>query len=328
MSDTPSVTKVGVYVDAANIVMNGGYGMRFDVLRRFACRDGSQAVRLNVYLAFDEDRARLDQAYRNSNREFHLVLRDLGYKVIQKPVKRYVDDKGNQVVKSNADLDLAVDALLQSDNLDRVLLVSGDGDFVQVVRALQNKGCRVEAMAFRNVSGELRREADLFLSGYLVPNLLPFEDRPKNQWGESGHRVRGVCYHYEPQRGFGFVRFLTKLTPFLWVTDTRLPESPYETAFLHYSEIRFEDRQIQDELPSRDLILEFELVKEDRGFVAKNVEVTYSYSGTRRQGHGREPNSVRRIDGVSRTPIGEFGEWPEEVEEMLPQDDEADGQHI
>ena len=36
---------------------------------------------------------------------------------------------------------------------------TGDGDFVQVVRALQNKGCRVEVLAFDNVSEELRREA-------------------------------------------------------------------------------------------------------------------------------------------------------------------------
>lgn len=303
------LTKVGVYVDAANIVMNGGYGMRFDVLRRFACRDGGQAVRLNVYLAFDEERAKQDEAYRSSNREFHLVLRDLGYKVIQKPVKRYPDDKGNTVMKSNADLDLAVDALLQSDNLDRVLLVSGDGDFVQVVRALQNKGCRVEVVAFQNVSGELRREADLFFSGYLVPNLLPFQDRLKNQWGALGHRVRGVCYHYEDQKGFGFIRFLTKMTPYLWVTDTRQEESPYDTAFLHCSEIRLQDRYIQDELPSRDIILEFELREGDKGNVATNVEAVYSYGG-RAARFAREPYNSRRAVGAANA-LGDIPDWPE-----------------
>jgi uncharacterized LabA/DUF88 family protein len=101
--------------------------------------------------------------------QFFAVLRDFGYKVIQKEVKWFTDEDGNQVAKANADLDLAVDALMQSDNLDRVVLVTGDGDFVQVVRALQNKGCRVEVVAFRNVSSELRREADLFYSGQRSP---------------------------------------------------------------------------------------------------------------------------------------------------------------
>ncbi len=36
------MTKIGVYVDSMNIVRNGGYGMRYEVLRRFATRNGGQ----------------------------------------------------------------------------------------------------------------------------------------------------------------------------------------------------------------------------------------------------------------------------------------------
>ena len=46
--------KVGIYVDVANIAQNGGYGIAYDVLREFACRNHGTAVRLNAYLAFDE----------------------------------------------------------------------------------------------------------------------------------------------------------------------------------------------------------------------------------------------------------------------------------
>ena len=52
-----SSSKVGVYVDAENLRLNGGFGMQYDVLREFACRDGAEAARLNVYVAYDEDRA-------------------------------------------------------------------------------------------------------------------------------------------------------------------------------------------------------------------------------------------------------------------------------
>ena len=40
--------KVGVYVDVANLAMNGGFRMRYEVLRAFACRGGYEAVRLRL----------------------------------------------------------------------------------------------------------------------------------------------------------------------------------------------------------------------------------------------------------------------------------------
>ncbi|MDX1373812.1 MAG: NYN domain-containing protein, partial [Nitrososphaeraceae archaeon] len=153
-----SHAKLGVYVDAANISRNGGQRMKYDILREFACRDHAEAIRLNVYLSYDEERAECSSIYREKARSYQSALREIGYKVIEKRVKWFEDEAGNRFGKANADLDMAVDVLLQSENLDRVLLVTGDGDFVQVVRALQNKGCRVEVLAFDNVSEELRRE--------------------------------------------------------------------------------------------------------------------------------------------------------------------------
>jgi uncharacterized LabA/DUF88 family protein len=249
--------RVGVYVDVANLTRNGGYGMRYDVLREFACRGNAEPIRLNVYVGFDAERAEQDSVYRDAQFGFFSILRDFGYKVIQKTVKWYVDESGNRFGKANSDLDLAVDMLLQSENIDRVLLATGDGDFVQVVRALQNRGCRVEVVAFENVSTDLRREADMFMSGYLVPNLLPTTvDRGGPPWGEIGSRVRGVCYSHT-DRGFGFLRFLRTIDLPLWKTDTRQPDSPYASVFMHDSQLPPEVHP--GRLPSRDIILEFEL---------------------------------------------------------------------
>src|SRR3990172_8921811 len=178
--------KIGIYIAAVNSARSGGFGMRFDILRDFACRDGGEPVRLNAYVAHDEEKAKTDKEYKEKTLNFYAALRDFGYKVIEKPVMWYVDETGSRYGKANADLDMAVDALLQSENLDRVLLATGDGDFVQVVRALQNRGCRVEAVAFQNVSSLLKREADLFMSGYLIPNLLPIEGPEGKKWGELG----------------------------------------------------------------------------------------------------------------------------------------------
>lgn len=255
-----SHANVGVYVDAANISRNGGSRMQYDVLREFACRDLAEALRLNVYLTFDEERASSNHTYRERMRAYQAALRELGYKVIEKKVRWFEDESGTRYGKANADLDMAVDLLLQSQNLDRVVLVTGDGDFVQVVRALQNKGCRVEVIGFDNVSEDLRNEADLYVSGFLIPGLLPARgEDPGIVWGEIGSRVRGYCYHHDDNKSFGFMRFLVSSSPYLWKTDSRDPDSPYRTAFFHDSSLP--DGFNVMRLPSRHHVFEFTLAE-------------------------------------------------------------------
>jgi len=255
-----SFKKVGIYVDVENINRNGGFGMQYDVLRKFVCRDGAEPMRLNAYVGFDKQRSLFDEKYRDKTRNFFSRIRGIGFKLVEKEVKWYQDENGNKFGKANADLDMAVDALLQSENLDRVVMVTGDGDFTQVVRALQNKGCRVEVVAFDNVSSDLRKETDIFISGYLIPNLLPI--RESNPWGTIGSRVRGICYYYRQEEGFGYLRFLGQFGP-LWITDPREENSPYKTAYFN-AEYLMSSPNILNGLPSRSHIFEFTLLKSER----------------------------------------------------------------
>lgn len=264
-----SQLRVGVYVDVSNIAQNGGYGMQYDVLREFACRNNGTAIRLNAYVAFDEEMAKVNHEYKIKSTNFHSVLRDFGFKVIVKTVRWFTDEHGNRYGKSNADLDMAVDALMQSERLDYVLIVSGDGDFVQVVRALQNKGCRVEVLAFNNVAHELKTEADVFTSGYIVPNLIPIEIQEKH----NGRKVvRGVCYSFNQEKGYGFMRYMKDLSGGMWITDSRKRESPYGTAFVHNSQ--FPEYIDLKHLPNRDMIFEFTLREvEGKGLQAEHVKL-------------------------------------------------------
>ena len=309
-----SSLRVGVYVDAENVRYNGGYAMRYDVLRRFAARGdeniATQLIRLNTYMAVDGQRTRVDSDYRDRIRAYQQAVRDLGWKIIEKPVRWFTDEEGNAVAKANADLDLAVDVMLQSERLDQVLLLTGDGDFLQVVRALQNRGCRVEVLGFRNVSQQLQHEADAFYSGYLIPGLLPARGDGKVQWGDFGSRVRGICSRWEAERGFGFIRFQRELSARLWVTDTRQDDSPYSSAFVHISDL---PRELDvSDLPSRDIVLEFDLESSEMergGFVAKRCTVVYRYDG--------KYNAAPRLDHreMELLPAKVRSEEPEEPEE-------------
>ena len=324
--------RVGVYVDTDNITKNGGRGLRYDVLREFACRDGSDALRLNSYTSFDRDRAQTDEDYRRNVQSFQAALRDFGYKVIVKHVKWYVNEDGKRIGKANSDLDMAVDVLLEARNIDRVLLATGDGDFVKVARALQNMGCRVEVVAFDNVSGDLRREADLFVSGYLIPGLLPGESRGSD-WGEEGSRVRGLCHWYDGVKGFGFIRYMRSFAGPLWVTDTTRQDSPYASTFVHSSELQRAGISTQ-ELPSRRHILEFtlrpsptkpgELTAQELALVPRPSprDARPSLSAGRGPG-GSEPS--RRGYGGSDTPARGAGSGSAEAPVRSHEDTETPG---
>lgn len=270
--------KIGIYVDVENITMNGGRGMQYDVLRELACRGGGDPIRMNAYVRYDEERARSNDPTYERVLEFHSRIRDSGFKVVEKPIRWYRDQAGQRYGKANADLDMAVDMLLQSERLDRVVLVSGDGDFVKVVEALQNRGLRLEAIGFDNVSKELQTQADLYLSGYLVPGLLPgtpTEGDERRGWGEEGSRVRGTCHWFDHAKGYGFVRFLSEINDRLWTLDSRDPESPYRTAFLHATALEREG--LEQRLPNRELVFEFTLKSGEKGFVAEDVTLVNEF---------------------------------------------------
>jgi uncharacterized LabA/DUF88 family protein len=268
--------KIGIYVDAENIRYNGGQGMRYDILRRFAAREGGALLRMNTYVTFDRQRAARDREFAAKAFAYQQMLRDNGWKVIVKDVRRYEDDEGNVRTKANADLDLAVDVLLEVANLDQVLLVTGDGDFLRLVSAIQSRGCRLELLAFENVSQELQRRADSCFSGYLVPDLVPPRQESPARWGELGSRVRGICTRWVDDKGYGFLRFVRAIGPGLWITDNRDPASPYGSVFCHTTQLRGVDAPL---LRSRDTILEFTLApspQDGDSWVAEDVILVYA----------------------------------------------------
>jgi uncharacterized LabA/DUF88 family protein len=260
--------KVCVFVDAVNVTLNGGFGLRYDILRKFAARGGCSPSRLNVYVAVDRDRMKDDAAYKQKTSRFMEVMRDFEYKVIEKPLTKYTDPETNTVItKNTVDIDMTVDMLMQSEGCDRLVLLSSDGGFVPVVQSLQARGTRVELIGFDNVSQSLKREVDLFISGYGIPGLLPIKS--PYEWGTVGSRVRGVCYDFSHSDGYGFMRYLNKIEDRLWITDSRAEDSPYRTVFAHVSQ--FEADFDTSFLPSRDLIFEFTLIQNDKGLVAEDV---------------------------------------------------------
>jgi uncharacterized LabA/DUF88 family protein len=68
--------------------------------------------------------------------------------------------------KADWDVGIAIDAIKLAAKLDVIVLVSGDGDYLPLIKYIQNtKGCLVEVIAFRQTtSGKLVEESDDFFN--------------------------------------------------------------------------------------------------------------------------------------------------------------------
>jgi len=66
--------------------------------------------------------------------------------------------------KADWDVGITVDAIRIAPSVDTVVLVSGDGDFLQLIEFLRNQGKRVEVVAFgKSASSKVKEGSDEFI---------------------------------------------------------------------------------------------------------------------------------------------------------------------
>jgi uncharacterized LabA/DUF88 family protein len=91
-----------------------------------------------------------------------------GYIVITKMAKGFVDPSGQRKIKGNMAVELAVDAMEVAEQIDQMVLFSGDGDFRSLIEAMQRHGVRVTVVSTIStqppmIADELRRQTDMFV---------------------------------------------------------------------------------------------------------------------------------------------------------------------
>lgn len=156
--------KIALFIDGANLYA-ASKSLGFDIdyrklLKAFQKR--GYLLRAYYYTALIED-----QEY-SSIRPLIDWLDYNGYKVITKPAKEFTDSLGRRKIKGNMDIELAIDAMEQSETADHLVIFSGDGDFTTLVEALQRKGRKVSVVSTMAtqppmIADDLRRQADHFI---------------------------------------------------------------------------------------------------------------------------------------------------------------------
>lgn len=74
---------------------------------------------------------------------FYIKLEKFSYKLFLKPVKLYEQDDGTTKRKANCDVEMAFHLMKEKDNFTRVVVLSGDGDFLPVLKYLRDMGKEV-----------------------------------------------------------------------------------------------------------------------------------------------------------------------------------------
>lgn len=139
---------VGIFIDGANLHASAyhlGMDLNYEQLIPYLLGSSSTAAEIHFYSGWDP-----------SNREqtrFHRYLKEqLGFQIHRKRVVHF--DGGGS--KANMDGQMIVD-LLRS-NYERVILLSGDGDFLPALEQLRSEGIPVTVAAFgQDTHREMRR---------------------------------------------------------------------------------------------------------------------------------------------------------------------------
>ena len=136
--------RIGVFVDVQNMFYSAKFQYRaklnFSKLLETVVND-RRLVRAFAYIVQSAD---IDQT------NFINMLEQTGYEVKSKDLRLRPDGSA----KGDWDMGIAIDAISMSNRVDVIVIVSGDGDFVDLVNMLKAQGIRVEVYSFPNSTAE------------------------------------------------------------------------------------------------------------------------------------------------------------------------------
>ena len=177
--------RIALFIDGANLYATArslGIEIDYKNLKKYFAGKG-RLIRAFYYTAILEE-----QEY-SPLRPLIDWLDYNGFTLVTKPVKEFTDEHGRRKIKGNMDIEIAVDMLNISENIDHVILFSGDGDFRRLLEAVQRRGVRVTVISSHStqpsmIADELRRQADQFIDLKDLKDLL---GRPHS----NGHTSNG-----------------------------------------------------------------------------------------------------------------------------------------
>ncbi|MGB9690745.1 MAG: NYN domain-containing protein [Candidatus Sumerlaeaceae bacterium] len=157
--------RIAVFIDIQNIYLTtkqvfGDGRINFDTLRAHLSKGSDTVVTFNAFTCYDPN-----------NREqmsFLNALGLIGYRVIAKPIRRLP----NGETKANMDLEMALEVMSQSEAVDEMVLVTGDGDFKALIDHLARRGKIVRVIGPQELtSPDLIQSCHIFENLHQIPGI-------------------------------------------------------------------------------------------------------------------------------------------------------------
>jgi len=145
--------RVGIFIDVQNLYYSAknlyGAKVNFGNIVTSALA-GRRLIRAIAYVVRTESR---------EEQPFFEALKNVGIETKERDLQIFLGG----AKKADWDVGIAVDAIRLAPTLDAVVIVSGDGDFIELVQYLKNQGRQVEVAAFRETSSSaLLEEVDSY----------------------------------------------------------------------------------------------------------------------------------------------------------------------
>ena len=183
--------RLSVFIDGANLYATAralDIEIDYKALRAYFAERG-RLVRVFYYTAILED-----QEY-SPLRPLIDWLDYNGFTLVTKPVKEFTDEHGRRKIKGNMDIEIAVDMLNTADNVEHIVLFSGDGDFRRLIEAVQRRGVRVTVISSNStqpsmIADELRRQADQYIDIVDMMGVFGRKSQRRYHQTSSAHEPR------------------------------------------------------------------------------------------------------------------------------------------
>ena len=146
--------RIGVFIDVQNMYYSAKHlyssKVNFKTILKEAIA-GRNLIRAIAYVI---------KADVKDENTFYDALTGMGFEVKSKDLQVFYGG----AKKGDWDVGIAMDVMRLAPKLDTIVLVSGDGDFSDLLEHAKSLGCRIEVLAFgKTTSHKLREVADFFI---------------------------------------------------------------------------------------------------------------------------------------------------------------------
>ncbi|MBI5152651.1 NYN domain-containing protein [Candidatus Peregrinibacteria bacterium] len=144
--------KIYAFIDSQNLnlaIRRAGWQLDFKKFR--------------VYLKdkYKAEKAYLFMGYSPGNEKLYITLQQTGYIIVFKPT---LQNRNGEIIKGNCDAELVLHCMIEYNNFDKSIIISGDGDFYCLIKYLleNNKLLKVGIPNKYKCSALLRKFAEYF----------------------------------------------------------------------------------------------------------------------------------------------------------------------